>query len=181
MKRSTDPRNIPPAVKRKALKLYGEGHSAVAVARELNVHPDSVRRWAKHAKVTRGKLADVLIEKEELMASPLEADESLPSVRMLRDAERQGEFRGQLATTNTPSEQYRAMVIANGVRMLDAAFKAPPAVRNMRDLKTLTEIVGDALGVGGKRGSGGKIAIDLHVLTPTKEIKTVDAEIIESS
>lgn len=180
--RSTDPRTIPPSVKRKALKLYASGHSAVAVARELNVHADSVRRWAKHAKVTRGKLVDVWAEKEELEAPvSIEHDESLPAVKMLRDAERQEEYRGRLAATNTPAEQYRAMVIANGVKMLDAAFKAPPQVRNIRDLKTLTEIVGDALGVGGKRGSGGKIAIDLHVLTPTREIKTIDAEIVESS
>lgn len=181
MKRSTDPRTIPAAVRRKALQLYGEGHSAVSVAKQLNIHPDSVRRWAKAAHITRGKLIDIAHEKGELSSLPIEDDESLPAVKLLRDAERQEEFRDQLATTNSPSEQYRAMVIANGVKMLDSAFKAPPQVRNMRDLKTLTEIVNDALGIGGKKGGGGKLAIDLHVLASPKTINTIDAEIIESS
>lgn len=175
-----DNRVYPPAIKRKAIKLLGQGHSALQIARELAVTAASVRRWAKAAGVEKGKLSEQPILHEDQFVLPMEQDERLPVVKALKEAQRSEEFRDQLAATSTPAEQYRAMVVANGVKMLDAAFKAPPVVKNMRDLKTLTEIVGDALGLSGKKGSGGgRLAIDLNVLTSPKVGVTVDAQIIE--
>lgn len=177
MKRSkhgTDPRTFPPAVKRRALQLYGDGHPATSVAAQLNISADTVRRWAKENCVKRGKLINAKLERA---MQEEKADESLVAGKLLADFERKGELHTQIAATSSPAEQYRALVVANGVKMLDAAFKAPPIVKNMRDLKTLTEIVNDALGVTGKKG-GGKLSIDLNILTAKRTTETIEAEII---
>jgi predicted transcriptional regulator len=171
-------RVYPSAIKRKATKLLGQGHSAIHIAKELNVTAASVRRWAKEAGVSKGKLAEAPLLHEFTL--PMEQDERLPVVKALKEAERREEYRDQLATASSAAEQYRAMVVANGVKMLDAAFKSPPVVKNMRDLKTLTEVVNDALGLSGKKNGGsGRLAIDLNVLT-AKNV-TVEAEIIEEN
>lgn len=181
MKKTTDGRSHPPAIKRRAMKLYGEGHSSRAVAENCGVPQSTVQRWARKEGITRGIMIDAKAEEMTEMLPPMEDDRLLPVIQVLAEQEKGAEIRKAQQRTSTPAEQYQTMVAAHGMKMLEKVFEAPPSVRNMRDLKTLTEIVSDALGVGGKRGVGGKLAIDLSVLTRPSGQVTVEAEVVEKN
>jgi hypothetical protein len=168
------------AIKRKAIKLFGLGHSAVALAKELGVSAPTIRRWAENEGVAKGCMSPALItQNEDDFQIPLEADTSNPIVRILQKQELEKKTTAIANATSSPAEQYQTLVAARGIEMLRAAFNNPPVVKNMRDLKTLTEVVNGALGIGGKSGVGGRLAIDLNILTkPAAATTTVEAEIV---
>lgn len=176
----SDVRIHPSALKRKALKLFGLGHSAAKIGKEIGVTGPTILRWAKEANIAKGSLEPQLIKSEDDFELPLEGDTASPIVKLIKKQESERAITQTVSKTSTPAEQYQTLVAAKGIEMLQAAFKNPPIVKNLRDLKTLTEIVDGALGLGGKRGGvGGKLAIDLNILTKPQAGTVIEATIVE--
>jgi hypothetical protein len=173
----------PKALKEKAVKLYGLGHSAASIAKSLGVSYPSVTKWAKEAGVEKGSAAPQFVDSEDQFLTPLELDDTVPLNKVIANAEDRKDIVAVAKQASSPAEQYQTLVAANAIKLLQSAFENPPIVKNIRDLKTLTDIANAALGVGSKRGGGvgGKLAIDLRVLSGPKEGPTVEAEIVETS
>ncbi len=167
-----DARVHPVAVKRKALKLFGMGHSAESIGRELGIAGPTVLRWAKKAKIEKGVMIPAKLSEMDDFVSTLEIDKTSPIVRIVEQHAQQKEVLDISRQTSTPAEQYQALVAGHGIKMLQNAFANPPVVKNMRDLKTLTEVVNDALGLN-RKGIGGRLAIDLHILTKPQQSQTI--------
>ncbi len=169
-------------IKRKALKLFGLGHAADAIARELGVTGQTVRRWAKAAKIDKGMMAPALITTEDEFQIPMETDTSIPIVRMMEKQKTNELIDAVVERQQSPAEQYQALVAQKGIAMLQAAFNSAVAVKNVRDLKTLTEVIDNALGLTKTRGSvGGKLAIDLNILTKPQTGQIVEATIVSET
>ncbi len=173
------PRVSTAAVKRKAIKLYGIGHTAASISKEVGVSAATIRGWAKAAGVKRSDHKETQKDEDKILL-PMELDESLPIVKLVKQQEFRETERNVLGKTVSPAEQFQTLVAANGIRMLDAAFQSAPVVKNIRDLKTLTEIVSAALGLNNTKGGvGNRMSIDLNILTKGKEVVSVDAEIVK--
>lgn len=168
-------------IRKQAIKLLGEGHAATHIAKQLGVNAQSVRVWARAAGIEKGKLlekqlADIGAEVEaETPSAPLEVTSyHKPAALALQRQKQDAIIRQQVDAASSAAEQFQTLVAAKGIKLLSEAFDAPPRPKNVRDLKTLAEMVSDALGISKKGGSGGRLAIDLTVLTKPKDSVTID-------
>lgn len=169
-------------IRKQAIKLFGEGHAATNIAKQLGVNANSVRIWARAAGVEKGKLlekqlADIGSEVEaETPAGPLSEVTTYhkPAAIALQRQKQEAVINQAIGAGSSAAEQFQTLVAAKGIKLLSEAFEAPPRPKNVRDLKTLSDMVGEALGISKKGGSGGRLAIDLTVLTKPNTTTTID-------
>jgi transposase-like protein len=165
---------VPPKMRKRAVELWGLGHNASDIARQLGCHAQSIRKWTRESGVSKGSLATSMMPSEEEQVIEIASAENLPLVREVNRQRGNAMIKQTIDAASTPAEQFQALVAAKGIRLLSEAFEAPPRPKNVRDLKTLAEMVSDALGISKKGGSGGKLAIDLTVLTKPSNQLTID-------
>lgn len=175
----------PAALQRKLVRLYGEGHSAAALGKEHGISKNTIVYWARRDGVKSGQFVGSHLDSEALYALDGEItglDEQSPTGIFVRRREEDAAGTAlALREAATPADAYRSKLAQHGLRILDSALAAPPPCRTMADLKRLTEILNDAFGIGGRNnGPGGKLAIDLTLLTKPVSV-TIDAEIIEKT
>jgi hypothetical protein len=169
-------------IRKQAIKLFGEGYAATTVAKQLGVTAQSVRVWARAAGVEKGKLLEKqLREAGEELDTPAPAPmfvspEQRPLIKALVQQQQNEAIQQAVDTGSSAIEQFQMLVAAKGIKLLSEAFEAPPRPKNVRDLKTLSDMVGDALGISRKGGAGGRLAIDLTVLTKPQNQLTIDVE-----
>lgn len=173
----------PKAIRDKAVKLYALGHSAASIGKAMGISYATVTKWAKAAGVEKGSASPQIVTDESQFLTPLELDQTVPLNKVVTAAEERKDIVAVAKQAASPTEQYQTLIAANAIKLLQSAFENPPLVKNIRDLKTLTEIANEALGIGGKKGGGigGKLAIDLRILSGPKTGPTVEAEVVESS
>lgn len=169
-------------VRKQAIKLFGLGYPAAHIGKQLGVHPQTIRKWVKAAGVEKGSLIeqqipDSAFEKAETIEVNL--PDNLPLVAALNRHKEREAIKQAVQAAPSAAEQFQTLVAAKGIKLLSDAFEAPPRPKNVRDLKTLAEMVSDALGISKKGGSGGKLAIDLTVLTKPSNQLTIEADVID--
>jgi hypothetical protein len=80
------------------------------------------------------------------------------------------------------ADKYQAIIVALGLNMLKGVAAMPPAVKTVRDLATLNDMIRQNLGLNTKGSGGSALAINLNVLTrgvsKTSGV-TVDAEFVD--
>lgn len=172
----------PTAVKKKALKLWRDGHKTISIAKAVGVSTQTVTRWAREAKaVRRGKPEELVSDTDFIL--PIETDESIPLVKIQESEKRDHALATAIQTAATPADQYNAFVAAKGTEILQAALNSGAIIpKNVSDVQRLDSMIRESLGLAGKRGSGGiggRISIDLKVLQASPTKGTIEAEVIE--
>ena len=172
----------PPIVRQKALDLYAKGHAVPDIARNIGVDATTIRRWVKQNGVTHG---GALGQVEEPAANPVilpSVEETLTPTERLMNAEQiMGAIEAALRRPGDTADRYQAIVVALGLNILKTTAAMPPAVKNMRDLATLNEILRTNMGLNAKGAGAGGLAINLNVLTKgvKAEHVTVEAELAD--
>jgi transposase-like protein len=172
----------PPIVRQKALDLYAKGHAVPDIARNIGVDATTIRRWVKQNGVTHG---GALGQVEEQSANPAvlpSVEETLTPTERLMNAEQiMGAIEAALQRPGDTADRYQAIMVALGLNILKTTAAMPPAVKNMRDLATLNEILRTNMGLNAKGAGSGGLAINLNVLTKgvKAEQVTVEAELAD--
>jgi transposase-like protein len=172
----------PPIVRQKALDLYAKGHAVPDIARNIGVDATTIRRWVKQNGVTHG---GALGQVEEQPANPAvlpSVEETLTPTERLMNAEQiMGAIEAALQRPGDTADRYQAIMVALGFNILKTTAAMPPAVKNMRDLATLNEILRTNMGLNAKGAGSGGLAINLNVLTKgvKAEQVTVEAELAD--
>jgi transposase-like protein len=172
----------PPIVRQKALDLYAKGHAVPDIARNIGVDATTIRRWVKQNGVTHG---GALGQVEEQPANPAvlpSVEETLTPTERLMNAEQiMGAIEAALQRPGDTADRYQAIMVALGLNILKTTAAMPPAVKNMRDLATLNEILRTNMGLNAKGAGSGGLAINLNVLTKgvKAEQVTVEAELAD--
>jgi len=172
----------PPIVRQKALDLYAKGHAVPDIARNIGVDATTIRRWVKQNGVTHG---GALGQVEEQPANPAvlpSVEETLTPTERLMNAEQiMGAVEAALQRPGDTADRYQAIMVALGLNILKTTAAMPPAVKNMRDLATLNEILRTNMGLNAKGAGSGGLAINLNVLTKgvKAEQVTVEAELAD--
>lgn len=172
----------PPIVRQKALDLYAKGHAVPDIARNIGVDATTIRRWVKQNGVTHG---GALGQVEEQPANPVilpSVEETLTPTERLMNAEQiMGAIEAALQRPGDTADRYQAIVVALGLNILKTTAAMPPAVKNMRDLATLNEILRTNMGLNAKGAGSGGLAINLNVLTKGVKAEqiTVEAELAD--
>lgn len=173
----------PPIVRQKALTLYAQGHAVPDIARNIGVDATTIRRWIKQNGVTHGgALGQVSEEPVAPVQLPTTEDVLTPTERLMNAEQVMAAIETALQRPGDTADRYQAIMVALGLNILKTTAAMPPAVKNMRDLATLNEILRTNMGLNAKGASGGGLAINLNVLT--KGAKTeqvmVEAELVDS-
>lgn len=173
----------PPIVRQKALTLYAQGHAVPDIARTIGVDATTVRRWVKQNGVTHG---GALGQVEQVAAAaPLPSVEEVltPTERLMNAEQVMAAIETALQRPGDTADRYQAIMVALGLNILKTTAAMPPAVKNMRDLATLNEILRTNMGLNAKGAASGGLAINLNVLTKSAKSGqvTVDAELLDES
>jgi hypothetical protein len=183
----------PAIVRKRAVDLYTQGHAIPDIAKSIGVDSSTVRRWCRATgAVHGGALADALPPEspEEILnpamvaiAQPephINGDLDPSPVQRLLNAEQvMGAIEDAMARPGDTADKYQAIIVALGLNMLKGVAAMPPAVKTVRDLATLNDMIRQNLGLNTKGSGGGALAINLNVLTkgsPKTSGVTVDAE-----
>lgn len=163
-------------VRRQAIKLFGLGYDAAHIARQLGVHGQTIRNWVRKAGMEKGALlkGELPDENEDITPITIELPKQEPLVREIVRRRENAAIQQAVDVAASPVEQFQTLVAAKGIKILSEAFENPPRPKNVRDMKVLADMVGEALGISKKGGSGGKLAIDLTVLTKPANQLTID-------
>lgn len=173
----------PPIVRQKALTLYAQGHAVPDIARNIGVDATTIRRWIKQNGVTHGgALGQVSEEPVAPVQLPTTDDVLTPTERLMNAEQVMAAIETALQRPGDTADRYQAIMVALGLNILKTTAAMPPAVKNMRDLATLNEILRTNMGLNAKGASGGGLAINLNVLTKgaKNEQVMVEAELVDS-
>jgi transposase-like protein len=172
----------PPIVRQKALDLYAKGHAVPDIARNIGVDATTIRRWVKQNGVTHGGALGQVEEQPTNPAVLPSVEETLTPTERLMNAEQiMGAIEAALQRPGDTADRYQAIMVALGLNILKTTAAMPPAVKNMRDLATLNEILRTNMGLNAKGAGSGGLAINLNVLTKgvKAEQVTVEAELAD--
>lgn len=172
----------PTAVKKKALKLWRDGHKTVSIAKAVGVSTQTITRWARDAKAVRKGKPEELVDDTQFIL-PIETDESIPLVKIQESEKRDHALATAVQTAATPADQYNAFVAAKGTEILQQALNSGVLIpKTYSDIQKLDGMIRDSLGISGKKGGGGvggRISIDLKVLQAQPARATIEAEVID--
>jgi hypothetical protein len=171
----------PTAVKKKALKLWRDGHKTASISRAVGVSVATITRWAREAKAVRRGSVEELVDDTDFVL-PIEKDESIPLVRIQESEKRDAVLATAVQTAATPADQYNAFVAAKGTEILQQALNSGVLVpKTYSDIQKLDAMIRDSLGLNNKKGGGigGRISIDLKVLQAQPAKGTIEAEVVD--
>lgn len=178
--------NTPPAVRARALELLAKGHSCPKIARVLNIDPTTVRRWSYQAGVRQGQdLSGPVSSPEELYSQsvpqpeapdPFAVLENTTGERLMNAEDVTAAIQAAIEKPGDAAAKYQAAMVGLGLRMLKDVAHFPPQVKSVKDLSILNDVMRKSLGLNDK--VGGRLAINLNVLTKASKGQTVEAQIV---
>lgn len=163
-----------------ALKLLQKGHANTSIAKELGVHPVTVRSWfrkatlparryAPHIEADRKAAEDAekrVMEGEDA-EDILESYSNSAAAELRRNAsEREDEIMAEVAAAQqTPADKYQHYIAAAGIKLLRDSIKNLKAPRTVRELSELDQLIRRNLGLNAKNTGGqSRMAIDISIL-----------------
>ena len=152
-----------------------------SIAKELGVHPGTVRRWLKKMGVPAKKnglqpneLPVTDEEPTDELADALENHLEFTTEEAIRRAghdARQEEDATILEIAerqSSPAEKYQHYAAATGIKLMRDGVKNLRPPKTVRELSELDQLVRRNLGLNSKSGGGGKMQIDISILNNTK-------------
>lgn len=181
----------PPIVRKRAVDLYAQGHAIPDIARSIGVDSSTVRRWCRQTGTVHGgalasapapETPEEILNPPVVFVAPDASNEDLepsPVQRLLNAEQVMGAIEEAMSRPGDTADKYQSIIVALGLNMLKGVAAMPPAVKTIRDLATLNDMIRQNLGLNTKGSGGGALAINLNVLTkgsPKTGTVTVDAE-----
>lgn len=164
---------------KRALDLYHQGMPNASIARDIGVHPNTLRTWLRIAgikaklppNVEKAQRAKAEAESKDGLQSQLEENlvnvtssaiadakltASLEEDRLLADiADAQG----------TPADKYQHYIAAAGIKLLRDSIRGLKPPKTIRELSELDQLIRRNLGLNAKTGGGtSKLSIDISIL-----------------
>lgn len=166
----------PVAIRDRAMEMFANGHAIPDIARAIGVDPSTVRRWSYASGVTFGQALS-LPQIEEQKEDPFAVLGESPTQRLLSAEGVTAAIQEAIDKPGDAAAKYQAAMVGLGLRMLKEVAAVPPQVRTIKDLSILNDVMRKSLGLTDRVG-GGKLAINLNVLTKSARSETVEAEVV---
>tara|TARA_R110002020_G_scaffold304571_3_gene520351 strand:- start:1209 stop:1736 length:528 start_codon:yes stop_codon:yes gene_type:complete len=160
--------------------MYKADWKTVSIAKELGVHPVTVRRWFKKMGIPAKKnglhpneptvAEEPADELAEAINQQLESTTDEAILRAGHDA-RQEEDAAILEIAerqSNPADKYQHYAAATGIKLMRDSVKNLRPAKTVRELSELDQFIRRNLGLNSKNGSGGKMQIDISILNNTK-------------
>lgn len=164
---------------KRAIELYNQGMPNASIARDIGIHPNTLRIWLRMAGIKaklppnveaaqKAKEADshkdeLQTQLEENLANvttsaitDAKLSASLEEDRILADiADAQG----------TPADKYQHYIAAAGIKLLRDSIRGLKPPKTVRELSELDQLIRRNLGLNSKTGGGSsKLSIDISIL-----------------
>jgi hypothetical protein len=169
-------------IQERAVELYKLDWKTASIAKELGVHPATVRRWFKARGIPARKQGLVQPEKTE---EPVEGDDKLGRdieknlenmtdeaiLRAKHDARiEEDESMLEIAESqSSPAEKYQHYIAAAGIKLLRDSMKNLKGPKTVRELSELDQLIRRNLGLNAKTGGGSsRMQIDISILNNKK-------------
>lgn len=176
---SSDPKQD---IQERAVELYNLDYTNMAIAKELDVHPATVRRWFKKRGMPARKQGYVPVEKEEpkkersgdTLAQDIEQNlENMTDEAVLRakhDArlEEDSAMLEIAESQSSPADKYQHYIAAAGIKLLRDSMKNLKGPKTVRELSELDQLIRRNLGLNAKGGGTSKMSIDISILNNKK-------------
>lgn len=188
----------------RVLEMYDQNYKLVTIAKELDIHPSTLRRWLRKEGIApkhdaHGSNPEREGAKEQ-SADPLQdtLDENLEAiaddaVHLAKHDARLAEDKSMMELAeaqSSPADKYQAYISAAGIKLLRDSMQNLRGPKSVRELSELDQLIRRNLGLNAKTGGGtGKVQIDISILNDAKadrgkgavniKPKVIDAEPIE--
>lgn len=152
-----------------------------SIAKELGVHPGTVRRWfkkmglpAKKNGLHPNRVPDTEETPADELAGAIEnhlQETTDEAIRRASHDARQEEDATILEIAErqaSPAEKYQHYAAATGIKLMRDGVKNLRPPKTVRELSELDQLVRRNLGLNSKSGSAGKMQIDISILNNTK-------------
>jgi hypothetical protein len=166
----------------RALEMYAKDYKIKTIAKELNVHAGTIRRWFKKIGIPARKNGFAQPKKAlpvDLPLDPLADDleENLDNftdqaIRVAKHEARIAEDSALIEIAeaqSTPADKYQHYIAAAGIKLLRDSMKNLKGPKTVRELSELDQLIRRNLGLNSKSGGGqSKMHIDISILNNTK-------------
>lgn len=166
----------------RALEMYAKDYKIKTIAKELNVHAGTIRRWFKKIGIPARKNGFAQPKKVlpvDLPLDPLADDleENLDNftdqaIRVAKHDARTAEDSSLIEIAeaqSTPADKYQHYIAAAGIKLLRDSMKNLKGPKTVRELSELDQLIRRNLGLNSKSGGGqSKMHIDISILNNTK-------------
>jgi transposase len=166
----------------RALAMRAKGYKMNAIAKELNVHVGTVRRWFRKIGLPaakngfdRAKEKDVEEEVTDQLAVDLEDNLEFYAEDTIRLAKHDARIAEDSAmmdiaeAQSTPADKYQHYIAAAGIKILRDSIKNLKGPKTVRELSELDQLIRRNLGLNAKSGGGqSKMHIDISILNNSK-------------
>ena len=178
----TDDSETENLVLERALEMYAKDYKIKTIAKELNVHTGTIRRWFKKAGIpakkngfTRPKqkpVADVYTDQLAVDLNDNLEDYAEDAIRLAKHDARIAEDSALMdiaEAQSTPADKYQHYIAAAGIKLLRDSMKNLKGPRTVRELSELDQLIRRNLGLNSKSGGGqSKMHIDISILNNSK-------------
>tara|TARA_X000001382_G_scaffold31666_2_gene20584 strand:- start:5528 stop:6136 length:609 start_codon:yes stop_codon:yes gene_type:complete len=185
-----------PELLKRAIDLYNQDYKLVSIAKELDIHSSTLRRWLRaegiepkvnsHGQNPRPDDEDPL--QTALDTNLEEATDETIKVAKHEARLKEDEVMMEIAEAqSSPADKYQSYVAAAGIKLLRDSMKNLRGPKTVRELSELDQLIRRNMGLNAKNAGGaGKLQIDISILNDTKAdrgngaIKTNPNKIIEA-
>ena len=178
----TDDSETENLVLERALEMYAKDYKIKTIAKELNVHTGTIRRWFKKAGIpakkngfTRPKqkpVADVYTDQLAVDLNDNLEDYAEDAIRLAKHDARIAEDSALMdiaEAQSTPADKYQHYIAAAGIKLLRDSMKNLRGPKTVRELSELDQLIRRNLGLNSKSGGGqSKMHIDISILNNSK-------------
>jgi transposase len=164
---------------KRALHLNDLGMSNASIARDIGVHPATIRRWfrnngipAKERPNMLAKLEPVEVDeekdelKEELQEHLMKVTTSAITQSKLDASLQEDVVLADIADAqSSPADKYQHYIAAAGIKLLRDSMRGLKPAKTIRELSELDQLIRRNLGLNAKTGGGtSKLSIDISIL-----------------
>jgi len=166
----------------RAIGMRAKGYKMNAIAKELNVHVGTVRRWFRKIGMPamkngyeRVKEVDTAEDTTDHLAIDLEDNLEFYAEDTIRLAKHDARIAEDSAMMDiaeaqtTPADKYQHYIAAAGIKILRDSIKNLKGPKTVRELSELDQLIRRNLGLNAKSGGGqSKMHIDISILNNSK-------------
>lgn len=166
----------------RALEMYSKDYKIKTIAKELNVHTGTIRRWFKKAGIPAKKngfaqpkkkpVADVYTDQLAIDLEGNLEDYTEDAIRLAKHDARIAEDSAMMdiaEAQSTPADKYQHYIAAAGIKLLRDSMKNLRGPKTVRELSELDQLIRRNLGLNSKSGGGqSKMHIDISILNNSK-------------
>lgn len=164
---------LPKQIREAALRRVALGESPTAVAKSMNIHPSTVRRWCAREDVTVGCALDPEVNK--LYETP---DAMLDTFKQeLKKQNVDAALSMFLDMQNGVEDKYRVLMAQQLYDVFFRVMQNPPMIKTWSDMEKAHKIMTGILNPDKGKG-GGRTRLDLQLNVISDKPTMIEAEVV---